>query len=79
MDKDTKMDLKITILGGGKMDNPKKSALSSMADSYANDSKDNGSTENTDSGSGKSCCITCSCGSDLLCANCNKPTCDCTC
>ena len=50
-----------------------------MADSYANDSKDNGYTENTDNGSGKSCCVTCSCGSDLLCANCNKPTCDCTC
>lgn len=64
--------------------NPKASALNSMAEEGANykepatkaadNSEDTSEGESTDS-----CCVKCSCGADLLCADCKQSTCECNC
>ena len=65
--------------------NPKAAALSSMASDVsktmndAEDLTDNGADESTENDKQDTCCVKCACGADLLCADCKKPTCDCTC
>lgn len=67
-------------------DNPKKSALTVMVgmgkpnnpeDEYEKDAEDT-STEET-SGNEDCKCVKCSCGAELLCADCKEPACDCSC
>ena len=63
--------------------NPKAEALNAMAEEGGNykepmnKSEDN--AEDTQEGESNCNCVKCSCGAELMCADCKQPACDCNC
>jgi hypothetical protein len=64
--------------------NPKASALNAMAEEGGNYKEpktkaEDVSEDTTEGETEDTCCVKCSCGASLLCADCGKSTCECDC